>query len=255
MRGGEYLKANREDEWRAVERMRDIHRPPVARLVKQYFDEMEAALVPQIKMIDFSSFFDFAAWKRRFLELLTEPIKRILKDGMVAGMLRAGLGALTAEQLEARNVQLDIIARQVARSELVTQHTEKDLASMLIQMVQENATQGEMQQAMRQKFQGYRDYRVDRITNTVVVSAFESGALLSWQEAGITHKSWISTFDDRVRDPHDTREHPELAVPIDINAPFVVGGAELMHPGDPNGPPGQTINCRCTMAPVFEEDL
>jgi len=235
--------------------MRDVHRPPVAAAVRRFFDEQEAELVGQIKMIDFSSFFNFQKWKERFLQLLIGNIRRILEDGMLAGMLRAGLGELTEEQLEARNVQLDIIARQVSRSELVNQHTEKDITSMLVQMVQENATQQEMQRAMRAKFEGYRAHRVDRITNTVVVGAFEAGTLLSWQEAGLDAKGWLSTQDERVREDHDTRMHPELAEPIALDASFVVGGFNLKHPGDPDGPPSQTVNCRCTMIPVFSEDL
>ena len=104
-------------------------------------------------------------------------------------MLRAGIGELTQEQLDARNVQLDIVARQVARSELVNDTTERDLVEMLARMIAENATQAEMQRAMREKFEGYRSYRVDRIVNTVVVGAFESGTLLSWHEAGIDRKA------------------------------------------------------------------
>jgi hypothetical protein len=33
--------------------------------------------------------------------------------------------------------------------------------------------------------------------------------------------------------------------PIPVDEPFIVGGAELMYPGDPAGPPEETINCRC----------
>ncbi len=233
--------------------MRDIHRPPIASLVQQWFDEMEAALLPQIKMIDFAHLFNFEMWRARFIDLLIAGIRRVLIDGALAGQLRAGIGQLTEEQLEQRNIQFDILARQVARSELVTQNTEKDLISMLVELVQENATQQEMQRAMRDKFRQYREYRVDRITNTVVVGAFESGTLLSWQEAGITKKGWLSTQDDRVRNSHDTRLHPELAEPIDINSPFVVAGVELRYPGDPDGPPALIINCRCTMIPIIED--
>jgi hypothetical protein len=33
--------------------------------------------------------------------------------------------------------------------------------------------------------------------------------------------------------------------PIPIREYFQVGSARLLYPGDPNGPPGETINCRC----------
>ena len=32
---------------------------------------------------------------------------------------------------------------------------------------------------------------------------------------------------------------------IPVDDPFIVGGEELMFPGDPNGSPGNVINCRC----------
>ena len=236
--------------------MRNAFRPEVSRLLTQFFDEQEAAAVSAVKVNigDWLSNFGRSFWNNRFLDLLIGSIRNILKEGMLAGMLRAGIGELTQEQLDARNVQLDIVARQVARSELVNDTTERDLVEMLARMIAENATQAEMQRAMREKFEGYRSYRVDRIVNTVVVGAFESGTLLSWQDAGIDKKGWLSTKDDRVRPDHDTRIHAELIEPIAMDAPFVVGGALLQHPGDPNGPASQIINCRCTMIPIFEGD-
>ena len=246
-------------EWSAVEQMREAFRPPTASLVQQWFNEMEAALLPEIKseyadgisakMIDFSNIFDFNKWKQRFITLLQDAIRRILDEGVLAGMLRAGIGAPTQEQLESRNIQYDILAKQITRSELVTQNTEKDLIGMLTEMVQANATQQQMQEAMRDKFQGYARWRVDRITNTVVVGAWESGSLLAWQEAGITSKGWLATQDGRVRPTHDAANGQE----VDINDSFTVGSAQLKHPGDPNGPVGEIVNCRCTMIPILED--
>lgn len=38
----------------------------------------------------------------------------------------------------------------------------------------------------------------------------------------------------------------------DVNKPFAVNGVALMHPRDPAGPPGETINCKCYSAPYME---
>jgi len=205
--------------------------------------------MPEIKTVDFSTLFDFSRWARRFIEVLSASIRQAIDSGKLAGGLRANL---TAEQIEDIPIQYEIIARQVARSELVNRETEKQVTSLLISMTQENASQQEMQRALRRLFEGYKKWRVDRITNTVVVGAFEAGQLESWKAAGIPSKIWISTADDRVREDHDSRVHTRLSEPIDINLPFEVGNSLLQHPGDPAGPANQVINCRCTMAPFIE---
>lgn len=50
-----------------------------------------------------------------------------------------------------------------------------------------------------------------------------------------------STLDDRTRPDHADADGQ--VVPLD--EPFIVGGDELMQPGDPNGPLDQILNCRC----------
>jgi len=39
---------------------------------------------------------------------------------------------------------------------------------------------------------------------------------------------------------------------VGMNEPFLVGGASLMYPGDPNGPASEIINCRCVARPVVD---
>ena len=39
---------------------------------------------------------------------------------------------------------------------------------------------------------------------------------------------------------------------VGIDEPFIVGGAELMFPGDPAGPPEEVINCHCVQIAVLE---
>ena len=56
-------------------------------------------------------------------------------------------------------------------------------------------------------------------------------------------KAWMCTIDGRTRDSHFAADGQ--TVPLD--GTFTVGGASLDHPGDPNGPAHEVINCRCTM--------
>lgn len=60
-------------------------------------------------------------------------------------------------------------------------------------------------------------------------------------------KIWTSQRDDRVRPAHwdaDGQEQP-------LAEPFIVDDEELFYPGDPNGSPGNVINCRCYI--TFDE--
>jgi hypothetical protein len=56
-------------------------------------------------------------------------------------------------------------------------------------------------------------------------------------------KFWLATDDSRTRPHH--REAEGQRVPVGF--PFKVGRSELMFPGDPDGPPEEIIQCRCTM--------
>ena len=78
--------------------------------------------------------------------------------------------------------------------------------------------------------------------------ASNAGTLETFVDWGVKEKEWLSTKDDRVRIEH--LEVDGQVVPID--EPFIVGGEELMYPGDASGSAGNVINCRCTELPVME---
>lgn len=59
-------------------------------------------------------------------------------------------------------------------------------------------------------------------------------------------KQWIATADPRTRDTHREADKQRTL----LSEPFRVGGAQLLYPGDPTGPAGEVINCRCSMFPV-----
>lgn len=59
-------------------------------------------------------------------------------------------------------------------------------------------------------------------------------------------KWWLNVHDHRTREEHEQagKDYPKgKAIPWD--QPFIVGGEALRFPLDPDGSPGNTINCRC----------
>lgn len=64
-------------------------------------------------------------------------------------------------------------------------------------------------------------------------------------------KEWVATSDDRTREEH--LEANGQIVPID--EPFVVGGEDMMYPGDwsMGASASNTINCRCTVINKIKE--
>ena len=86
-------------------------------------------------------------------------------------------------------------------------------------------------------------YDAERIARTEVAAVQSEAAHTVYKENGVEQKEWIATNDDRTRDSHADLDG-EI---VDMEEPFSNG---LMYPGDPNGDPGEVINCRCSMAPV-----
>ena len=55
-------------------------------------------------------------------------------------------------------------------------------------------------------------------------------------------RMWLSTIDSRTRPSHVLADGQRVG----LTDPFIVGGFPLMFPGDPSGPAGEVIQCRCT---------
>lgn len=91
------------------------------------------------------------------------------------------------------------------------------------------------------------EWRADRIARTEVAAATNAGVDAFARESTAAtgrewYKRWWSSQDDRVRATHRAA-HGQVAPP---GGRFTVGGASLRYPGDPLGPPQETINCRCS---------
>lgn len=93
--------------------------------------------------------------------------------------------------------------------------------------------------------------RAEVIARTEVNSAMNNGAYEQMKALNVaTIKEWIATNDSRTRESHEEVDGEE----IDGDAKFIVGGFPMDHPHDLNGPPSETINCRCTLAWEIVDD-
>lgn len=93
--------------------------------------------------------------------------------------------------------------------------------------------------------------RATVIARTEVNSAMNNGAYEQMKATGLsTIKEWIATNDSRTRESHEEVDGEEIGG----DEKFMVGGFAMSHPHDPAGPPGETINCRCTLAWEIDDD-
>jgi HK97 family phage portal protein len=90
-------------------------------------------------------------------------------------------------------------------------------------------------------------YRLETIARTETMRMSNAGAAALYKDWGVHQKEWLATNDLRTRDTH-RQANGQV---VEIDGTFDVGGAALRQPGDPRGPLEETINCRCTVLPVF----
>ncbi|SCL70441.1 Phage Mu protein F like protein [Micromonospora citrea] len=97
--------------------------------------------------------------------------------------------------------------------------------------------------------------RAVTIARTETIGAYNAGTLTAWLTAELAldeklDKVWVATHDERTRDDHRHADGQRVA----LDGVFMVGGVPMRYPGDPAAPPGQTVNCRCTMIEVEADE-
>ena len=98
----------------------------------------------------------------------------------------------------------------------------------------------------------YIKYRAEVIGRTEALRAVHAGNDEAYRQAideGVINldelqRTWVTARDERVRETHRAAGGQVRG----INEPFIVGGAQMRYPGDPQGPARETIQCRCALA-------
>lgn len=125
-----------------------------------------------------------------------------------------------------------------------------DMFDLVAAEIQEGARAGESVEAITLRIQrvvGNASWRARRIARTEMNRAANNASLAEMLFSGLNgDKQWRANDDARTRPTH--HEANEQTVPLP--APFTVGGFPLLYPGDPTGPPQETINCRCDLTHI-----
>ena len=168
-------------------------------------------------------------------------------DGVYGKAVKEG-GDLQAAQLrvgwreEDPDVQKFIRSRRSNLETVMDEATAKEVKRALAQGRLENETEKEL----IQRLEGlgiFGKARAQRIARTEAHLAVMTGSFEVAKQNGITHKQWLSSLDERTRETHLEANGQT----VEIDEPFQVGDAEGMFPGDPELPPEENINCRCTL--------
>ncbi len=196
----------------------------------------------------------------RWRETFTPLMKGVVEDAAQHWQTAAGLS------FDVRNLEAEqwFFEHTLQFSTVIQDTSEREIAALLQQGTREGWSVPQMQSTLTDLFQQWTSgnvdaadfagerlppYRTEMIARTETMRAANAGSREIYQANGIEQKEWLTSIDGRERESH-AEANGQI---VGIDEPFIVGGEELMQPGDPSGSPGETINCRCTVLPVLDK--
>jgi len=95
-------------------------------------------------------------------------------------------------------------------------------------------------------------YRVEMVARTESMHAANFGSTELFRAYGAERHEWVATIDMRTRPTH-AAANGQVRV---IGQPFEVGSSLMLHPldGSLGADPSEIIQCRCSVAPYFDDE-
>ena len=193
---------------------------------------------------------------------------RIREQGKAAGLMLE-TKFLDFGQLMTR-LAIQFIAQEAIRRRIqrVTETTRRQIVTQVEQGYREGLGTREIGQNIRSTIPAIARWRADTIARTETHAAANFGSTEAARATGLPlRREWLAAHDDRTRtvDPvlgdADQFGHREADGQIvGMDQPFQIrrlaGGTEaLRYPGDPNGSPGNVVNCRCSVAFIVDDGI
>lgn len=176
------------------------------------------------------------------------PLRKAYEAGGKSAWRALGdLGVEDAELLDFQSKRLpQLVSRYVDKQlgELVrVNDTIRDAVNRsILGSIEDGASTEDMAKRVRDVFRASME-RARTIARTETGIAMNSAKQELYEDMAVDEIEWSTVLDGRERPSHG-----------DLNGERVAMGEEfengLQYPGDPNGDPGEVINCRCTALPV-----
>ncbi len=148
--------------------------------------------------------------------------------------VRLDFGAGAPEVLQ---IKENILHKLVSNTNPTTVGTLRDT---IYNAFQENRTAQQLTRDIEKVWDGWYDYRAERIARTEAANAFGTSSFKYYQKAGIEHKTWMTMGDEKVALVCIMNEG-QGEIPMD----------EAFESGDQHEP--AHVNCRCSVVPAYIE--
>lgn len=193
---------------------------------------------------------------------------RIREQGKASGLIPE-TKFIDFGQLMTR-LALAFISQEAIRRRIqqVTETTRRHIVNAVEQGYRQGIGVREIGKNIRDAIPVIARYRANTIARTETHAAANFGSNEAAKATGLPlRREWLAAHDERTRtvDPvigdADLYGHREADGQIrGIDEPFLIkrlmGGEEaLRYPGDPNGSPGNVINCRCTLGYIVDDGI
>lgn len=132
---------------------------------------------------------------------------------------------------------------KITGDEGVNANTFNDLKDTLQDGLAKGETHDELVARVKDVYKSATDARAETIATTETNTAINSARQMALEEAGVERKGWQAANLEGVRPSHlanEAKSEADNGIPIDDIWPN-----GLRHPSDPDGDPGEVINCRC----------
>jgi HK97 family phage portal protein len=239
LRSQESLEAKAKSQIRA-QFSRDLKE--MRKALEDHFQSTRAVAVPH----ETRSWVDEAAKATR--EQWLAMIESIIEESVRAGweLFRSEVAGGLAFNIFDRNAAEYAKRQSASKITHIEATTVEQVRGVLHQAVENGWSVQETSRQIAELYDQFKGVRSETIARTETSSAMGWGKYQSARESAqklsmTLQREWVAIRDGRTRSTHAAADGQTIG----LHDTYNVGGFAMSHPGDPNAPADETVNCRC----------